>query len=216
MSDLDWGQSLANVRTAYRVVAAYQQRVQAMMKIAGREFEPLEFANWFPGHINMPPKRASDPKSPRTWDFLPLHCAVVILNEQGNRRWDIQTGECMIVCMFCADSAFLDTAKDTPKQYPDPSRLPSSFETKTILRIYAFKWLSEPANVDYWNDFWAVEQPDGAIPSPAERTSGKWQVMFVEADLANLETEEAFTTHVRTFRDSVNTAFRLDKPLGAA
>jgi hypothetical protein len=216
MSDLDWGQSLANVRKAYRVVAAYQQRVQAMMKIAGREFEPLEFANWFATQHNMPPRRSTDTKDLWTWDLLPMNSCAVFLNENGMRRWDIKTGETFVFFAFTSDSGFWHAIQEQPGKCPDPSKLEAAEDCETSFQLYAFQWLTAPQSVDCWHDFWDQDDPDGIGMTPATSADGRWQVMYVEEDLANLETEEAFTTHVRTFRDHVNTAFRLDKPLGAA
>lgn len=216
MSDLDWRQSLANVRKAYRVVAAYQQRVQAMMKIAGREFEPLEFADWMATDHGMPPPRNKNPMWNWVWDLLPMNCCSVLLNLEGKRIWDIKTGECLVFCVYMSDTAFWEARQAHPRVSPDPDRLAPAGEATTCFRMMAFQWLADDRTVNCINDFWNAQHPENIGLTPKTSADGRWQVMFVEADLANLETEEAFTTHVRTFRDHVNTAFRLDKPLGAA
>lgn len=216
MSDLEWGQSLANVRTAYRVVAAYQQRVQAMMKVASREFEPLKFANWFATEHGMPPQRTGNPADVWTWELLPMNSCVVLLNESGIRRWEIKTGEVSVFCAFISDSGFWHAQQQQPHMCPDPGKLAAAEDSQTTFQLYAFQWLSAPEMIDFWPGLWNQDDPDGIGMIPVAGPDGKWQVMFVEEDLVTLETEAAFTTHVRAFHDRVRAAFNLPPRPGAA
>ncbi|NDW01927.1 hypothetical protein [Salipiger sp. PrR002] len=93
---MTWTDSLRNVRTAYRVVAAYQQRTLAMMKLARREFEPLNFACWFATEHDVAPPQRVDPLRKWSWDFVPMQSCAIALNSVGTRYWTIKPGECIV------------------------------------------------------------------------------------------------------------------------
>lgn len=206
--EMTWTDSLRNVRTAYRVVAAYQQRVMAMMKLARREFEPLTFAGWFPTEHGTVPKTGTDPVDRWIWDFLPMQCFALALTGQDSKRyWTIQKGDCVVFLASFADSGFWEACQENSRTGPQPSKLSSEEETEASFCIYAYQWLAEPRQVDLRHDFWDHCDPEGCEEGPRKGGNGNWQMMCLELNLEQAETQEVFIKAITRFRDRVNTEF---------
>lgn len=208
MSDLTWNEGLENVRMAYRVVAAYQQRVLSMLKIACKEFEPLDFAVWFPTEHDTPPQRATDLRRRWAWDFLPLNVFAVCLNTAGNRRWTVRRGDVVVFLYFCADWGFVDhTRLISYSSEPDPVRLPPVKDGESYFSIFAYRWEGDDREVDCYHDLWNTDDIEGADEAAVLDDKGDYSLFYTEISLSELETQDGFVEAVRGFKNRLLTEF---------
>ncbi|PJE28918.1 hypothetical protein SAMN06297129_1225 [Pseudooceanicola antarcticus] len=201
MTDLTWGESLKNLRVAYRTVAAYQERVLSMAKIAGEAFEPLSFAVWFATEHAMAPQRTTDPRNKWTWDFLPMNSFALCLNSSGKRRWTIREGELVVFLYFCADDGFTSYGHANPApEGPDPAMLPSASEADSWFEMYAYRWLGSDCEIDCYDDLWATDDLPGSDLCPVTSKNGEFSLSYFGVSISELETQESFSSAVSGFK----------------
>ncbi|MFC3529790.1 hypothetical protein ACFOMH_16570 [Paracoccus mangrovi] len=137
----DLASALADVRHAYRIVAAYQQRLFFLLRQIEAGFPELHFAYWEPAEYARPPQGRTTPWTKWCWDFLPYYSSLNFLTQDGvpiGQKLDI--GEWFIMVKFFTDSGFNNEIETTPSfSGPDPLKMPPVEETETMIYVSLYQ-----------------------------------------------------------------------------
>lgn len=171
MTEPDFDRLLLEVRHAWRIVAAYQQRVFFLLDELRAGFPELTMTYWEPSFYARPPRGTSLPMEKWSWDGLPYYCTDNWFTLDGKDMRSIQdNGDWFIVVRVWADDGFdTDTApKSSSFSGPDPLLMPPANESNSELSIYLYHVHSDPTGpLKPW-DIWQADYDLDAAPETWE------------------------------------------------
>lgn len=133
-------ETLAQVRQAHRICAAFYQRMMPLINNISEELE-LNFVSWAPRTFNRPTRKTTNPLTYWSWDYLPLINAGFVFSSQ-EEDGEIIAGDYILDIELVVD-AELDCTNFSQrygKTQPDATNLPiSSRESNSFLKIYLFR-----------------------------------------------------------------------------
>ncbi|MFG6082147.1 hypothetical protein ACEUZ9_002790 [Paracoccus litorisediminis] len=132
---------LTDVRHAYRVVAAYQQKIFFMLRQIEAGFPELVFANWYPVWNDRPAAPKTRPWQKPNWDFLPLHAVDYWFVQSGTAAKDPLDlkGWFMTVRVSVDDGYSDELATSASFSGPDPMKMDPVEETDTFFHIEIYQ-----------------------------------------------------------------------------
>ena len=162
-----WNDALCDVRKAYRLVAAYQERVARTIQALSAEFPSHRYYTWAPLQIDRLITKGKAPHLDRSpWDALPLYHYSVLLLPRGADPMRIRKGQCMIEFNIETDTSFdiEDDEQLGPDGHPDPAKLVPAADSGSALRIVG--WFAEKTpygGKSWFDDLWMEHDwPDEA------------------------------------------------------
>lgn len=131
--------ALEDVRRAYRLVAAYQQRVIYFLEEVERAFPELKFFWWMPERFKVPPRGGTHPNDRWTWDGLPYFSTSNYFMFPGTSSGGkMPSNQFFLIVDICADTGF-DLGKETASFHgPDPATFPLVSDTSSVADFYFY------------------------------------------------------------------------------
>lgn len=186
----DLKQALMQVRTAYRLLHAYQRRIFDLLAVLDGVLATarVPFQGWRTSYHNPPTKAEKSPFAGTwAWDFLPGYDFYCLWEnpeaEQGWRR---------VVIEVASDTAFEAQKRQQAFGEVDPAALPPVEETSSAL------WLSLCAadrgcfkDLKVWEPINAHKDAYNGAVHTLEAQGQPFQFLFKEIDLCDLPDEAA-------------------------
>lgn len=192
----DLKMALADVRRAYRLVAAYQRRMLNASRILARSFENMRFYFWAPHHYDPPPRRDTNLVEKWSWDGLPYYAFSIFYLENGADHNHQKPGEWMLEINFEADTAFDGNGNGND---PDPAEFKDVRDSESVLRICA--WLCKVGQKDgnWYNARCAYDWPEKeGIYTSLE--GGRFGAIIEKYPLSELNSVEALENAAENFK----------------
>lgn len=187
--ELDLPAALEDVRRAYRLVYAYQRRIQDLLTVIDRHLTKagLPFVQWAPLFFRAPVRsRKKFFERKWAWDLLPAYafwCA-------WETPKDSKALSRRVALSVVADTGF----PEGPASEPDPDRFPGAAESRSQLQLSLFS--SDAARID-WDHAWPLfaglgdEVLYGAQDRFVEFKGARCCHRYREIELSDLADEQA-------------------------
>ncbi|MBU2983475.1 hypothetical protein KO498_16840 [Lentibacter algarum] len=160
-NDHNWKTTLADVRRAYRLIAAYHTQTHHLLREIETLFPELAFANWEPYATARPPSARKRPWDDKwTWDGLPYHNTLTYFLPNGtSQSQPLKAGDWFILARLDSDSAVFheDNVATDDTGGPDPSKLMRVEEAVSDLTLHAVI-VKEQSSERTAQDIWQWEQ----------------------------------------------------------
>lgn len=172
MSEVNYTNVLQDVRQAWRIVAAYQQRVIHLLSSVEAYFPDLAQSFWDPASYRRPPSTGKSPAERWTWDGFPYYHTINWFTLIGtNSKSELKSGDWFLVMEIKADSGFDAEAVQHTASFngPDPANMPPVEHTDSELHLYAYCVTGVPDDGISADDIWDADEDEGTDESP-----GKW------------------------------------------
>ena len=142
----DLAAALTDVRKAYRLIHAYQQRVWDLLRTVDHTLAlaGLQFQSWAPTEFDSPPKRKTRFFVERwAWDFLPAYNVGCEWQAKGTSAAPTRR----VFVIVAADSGY----KNLTQEEPDPSKFDKAELCATTIRLGL--WTAS-VGAPNWGDAW--------------------------------------------------------------
>lgn len=191
--------SFKDVRQAYRLVSAYQDRVLKMMGFLADQFPEVSYYHWSPAFCDLPSRKGSTSPAKRSPDeMLPFYSASIFYLPVANH--DPHKSSWMLEIHHRADAGKFNEHSRPSGGDPDPAAAHDAASGSSELHLVA--WLRD-ATADNENWYYAVWKPtdwpsDEDILSPV--SSGKFSRIRRSVNLKDLANREAVEEMAKNFR----------------
>ncbi len=185
MTEPNLDETLAQVRQAWRIVAAYQQRVFFLLDEIEHAFPELSRSHWQPERYNRTPRGTTNPSTRWVWDGLPYYEMSTWFTPSEKRPGDqLKSSEWFMVAYLCTDTGFEEAPRRRgPFSGPDPLAMPSASETQSQLWLYVYKVENGPnLGITPWQ-LWAKDPDWHNTPekwSSPEKLAGISKIHWIE------------------------------------
>lgn len=158
----DYEEMLTDVRHAYRIVAAYQQKLFFTLRQIGAGFPELEFSYWHPAWNNRPPSPKTKPWERWNWDFLPLHTADYWFVRSGSdMNAKLADRDWFMTVRITADSGFDGKGKTTTSfSGPDPMLMDPAEKTWTAIYLNIYQVTKKVGAGHVPHEIWHMDIED--------------------------------------------------------
>lgn len=193
ISSKELADALVDVRKAYRLIHAYQQRIWDLLRTTDRLLSDagLPFQRWQPQNVLPPPRGGTRFFTDRwVWDFIPAY--QLSCQWQGTNRKTKFTRRVYLI-------AIADTGYDPNcKGEPDSKNFEDAEKSRTELSVGL--WTATTPSPD-WNEAWAAIQKskhahDGKTHSVTIKGT-TYTYRYLRIDVAELIDDEAVKTRLR-------------------
>ena len=199
---MDFDKTLADVRRAYRIVAAYQQRVFHLLHQIREAFPSLSFSHWEPGYVEPPPRRNTDiidisKRESPVWSGLPYENFRVYLRSTDKKNAPLEQGEWLIDCWFAADTKLWESVWEEGPHIdgPDLSKLHSVKKTDSEVWMYVYR-MTERKEIDFLKEIDDVEWEE-EVGQWFDHPLGGCRYLYVETKMAKLFVEGGTDTFLK-------------------
>jgi hypothetical protein len=152
----DLARALCEVRKAYRVLYAYQQRVLDLSSEIANRLDLQFFYSWY--YPNVVPRAAKSPLESSAWDFLPLADASVFFSNTGSELY-ARKGDWMIEYRVISDSAYKDAWENLHIKVAPLDRFSPPDSADSYVLVYG--WIRTKSGTGKWMDIHGeVEWPE--------------------------------------------------------
>ncbi|AJC79780.1 hypothetical protein IE4803_CH02591 [Rhizobium etli bv. phaseoli str. IE4803] len=199
-------QALEDVRAAYRLLYAYQQRTLDTISLVIDQFTDRTFYQWANLLCAMPPARGTSPFGRWTWDFLPIYNTSFLFTKAGDASNHPQESDWLLEVKLGTDSGHAEFWGGNIE--PSIADLGDVAETRSSLSLIVWKCVETfPKNSNWYNHVW-YDHPwptrdELEAGTPAVVADGKIRSFQVDAPLEELH-DRASVVH---FTDSAKATF---------
>lgn len=202
----NWNDALRDVRNAYRIVAAYQERVDRTVQAVAAEFPVHRYHAWTPVQRQWLPAlrgpTAFRDRSP--WDGLPFKNYSVLFTPLDADPDRIRQSDCMIEVSVEADEAYDVWDEDLygREAYPDPGKLKPAAESDSMLTMVA--WVADknlPKNRTWFQHVWNEHDwpdEDGVVQPQAGSGCSNFRMRWSLEDVLAAPDVSVFTKEFKT------------------
>ncbi|WP_346899856.1 hypothetical protein [uncultured Roseibium sp.] len=163
MTEISYDDLFENVRKSWRIVASYQQRIFYLLDEIESGFPELTFRYWEPNHHDRPGRGTSKPTDRWSWDLLPFYSINYWLTPpEKDLKSQLKAGDWFLVFWIEADSSFYFSKATESKSFngPDPSMMPPTNETDSLLWLYAYRVVGANEDNCTLRDAWGADDTD--------------------------------------------------------
>lgn len=151
----DFKNILTGVRHAWRIVAAYQQRLFFLLRQIEAGFPDLTLSYWEPAYTDRPPKGTTKPWNKWNWDFLPLHSTYNWFTQTKTKNDPMEVGDWFMVVTILTDTGFDNEGEESSSfNGPDPMKMDPVEETETWIYLSIYQVTSKIKDItpaDIWH-----------------------------------------------------------------
>ena len=188
MTQRDYQTHLLEVRKAWRIIAAYQQRVIYLIDEIEDAFPELVQVGWWPSFYKRPPAAAKRLSARWTWDGLPYYCFETCFTLVGRGLHDhVDEGDWFVVARILGDTGFT-TVKDPRASTfngPDPTDMPDTSRVDSVLRLYAYRIEDIPQSQQTPPSIWNEDKNRETEKGERKTLTGAYRTLW-ERPLAEL------------------------------
>ncbi len=193
----------AQVRVAHRLLAAYYQKIQHLIKeVSGHDELGLEFYYWTPTVFDLPVRRNANQLEKSVWDLLPgIQTGYLFLHGDKNIQ---NTGDWLLAIYVVSDDGVEDW-----ESAKNPLEMEIAAEDgNSVLRCYILA-PRKPLTVNWLHDIWnVIEYPELAEAPMAECMDEENEIYGCgfEVPMDQLTAEgagEMLVERIKLFRDAV-------------
>lgn len=179
--------ALTDVRKAYRLIHAYQQRVWDLLRVVDHTLAHagLPFQHWQPMQFWSPPQKKTRFFVERwAWDFLPAYEIGCEWQEESKAALPVRR----VFVIVAADSGY----DNSTQEEPDPSKFEPAEKSKTAIRIGLWTASTGAPN---WGEAWAGFPADARDREDETHTgvvkNVTYTYRYLRVDVAGLVDEAA-------------------------
>lgn len=186
--------ALADVRTAYRLLWAYQQRALDVVRTMVSHFDDLSFYYWDSNRNGRPGGGWRDPSSDPSWSLLPTADISLLYLSAGADPNLPKAGDWMLECRLWSDT-------EIDAGLPADFRLEltaASEAARSLLKLYAWRCV-ENVKLNWYRDLWR----NTAWPSSDDKfepIDRGFEVVSKTFDLTDLGDEFAILNAANMFK----------------